>query len=102
MVATLFALVGWRLYHGASNDVWTLFTLMPPVTFGAYAIAMSASAAASDDRDLRRAAWIALTFAAATAATIGHTGQFALIALGALLTSVLPGLALLRREQRGA
>jgi hypothetical protein len=102
MSAALFALVGWRLYSGEGPETWILFSIMPPITFGAYAIAMSASAAVADDAGLRRASLLALAFAAATGAAIGHPVQFALMALGTFLTSVLPGLALQRQQNKGS
>jgi hypothetical protein len=97
---TLFAVVGWRISQGAGPEAWEIFTLMPPVTFGTYATAMAASAAVAGDTGLKRASWMALLFAAATTATMGSIAQFAVMALGAVLASVLPGMALLRRQRQ--
>ncbi|MBY8336293.1 hypothetical protein KYN89_04470 [Alteriqipengyuania sp. NZ-12B] len=78
-----------------------LFTLLPPVVFGVYAIAMAASSAAARDTTLRKYAVLSFAFLVMTTLLAGSPAQYLTMAMGALLVSIVPGLELLRRERAG-
>ena len=78
------------------------FSIFLPATFGVYAIAIAASAAAADSKMLRRFGWLSMLFMAATAALIGRSEQLLVGALGSLLVLAAPGALLLRRAARDA
>lgn len=82
-------------------EAWLLMAAMPPVTFGVYGIALAATAVAAEARWLRAYAWASLGFSVAAAVTIGMIWQFAVMAAGALVVSVLPGMRMLRTGKRG-
>lgn len=77
---------------------WALFAIMPPVGFGAYAIALTAAAVASGGS--RAYAWSSLGFAIATTLLIGDTLQYLVAAVGVLLVTVSSGIRQLRTERR--
>lgn len=78
-----------------------LFTLLPPVVFGVYAIAMAASSAAARDTTLRKYAVLSFAFLVLTTLLAGSPAQYLAMAVGALLVSIVPGLELIRRERAG-
>ena len=78
---------------------YRLFALMPPVTFGVYAIALAASSAAARADYLRPYAALSVVFLALTVMLASTVWLYWTAAVGALVVSVLPGLALLRRER---
>ena len=78
-----------------------LFTLLPPVVFGVYAIAMAASSAAARDTTLRKYAVVSFAFLVTTTLLAGSAAQYLAMAIGAILVSILPGLELSRRERAG-
>lgn len=78
-----------------------LFTLVPPVVFGVYAIAMAASSAAARDTTLRTYAVLSIAFLVATTLLAGTATQYFVMAAGAVLVSILPGIVLMRRERNG-
>ena len=82
-------------------ESWSLFAMMPPVTFGAYAIALHVSAVASRSAAGRPYVLVALAFAAATAFLIGEPSQHLVAAVGIFLVSIPPGLAHLAAARRG-
>lgn len=81
---------------------WDLFQMMPPVAFGAYAIAIGASATAGHDRGALPYAWLALAFCAATTLLAGTTEQYLAAAGGLALVSTACGLRQVRAEARAA
>lgn len=95
----LFAFASWAARNG-DGDAWLLFSVMPPVVFGVYGIALAATAVAGDAPWLRAYAWAAFAFTIATAILIGQAEQLLLAAVGAVAVSVLPGLRL-RAQTRG-
>ncbi|HEX8214939.1 MAG TPA: hypothetical protein VF582_05650 [Allosphingosinicella sp.] len=88
--------------RAAAGDpqAWDMFAVMPPVTFGAYAIALHASAVAADSGTSKPYIVVALAFGAATAFLIGNPIQYLAAAAGILLVSVPPGLGHLRAARR--
>lgn len=90
----------WATSRGAP-EAWLLMTAMPPVTFGVYGVALAATAVAGNARWLLPYAWVSLGFTVATAVAIGTIAQFPLMAAGAIVVSILPGLRLLRSDGRG-
>ena len=81
-----------------SAEGFRLFVLLPPVTFGVYAIAMAASAAAAQADHLRPYAVMSVVFLVLTVMLAGSIWQYLAMAAGAVLVSVVPGFVLLRRE----
>ena len=92
------SLFAWALLSGDPAN-YVMLALMPPIVFGVYAIAMAASAAAAQAAFLRPYAILAMAFVSLTAFLVGSPWQYGATALGALLVSVVPGLALKRRER---
>lgn len=73
---------------------------MPPLTFGVYAIALNASAAAGDQlARLRPFVGLSIAFLIATVLLAGTAWQLVVVAAGALVCSVWPGLLLLARKR---
>jgi hypothetical protein len=83
-------------------EAWRLFQMMPPAGFGAYAVAIGASATAGHDRGALPFAWAALAFCAVTTLLAGTSVQYLAAAVGLLLVSTAYGLRLLRAEARSA
>lgn len=84
-----------RLGPGA----WLGFAAMAPLTFGVYAIALNASAAAGNQLVLLRPfVALSIAFLIGTVLLAGTLSQSVALMLGALLCSVWPGVLLLRRE----
>jgi hypothetical protein len=81
---------------------WDLFALMPPTTFGAYAIALQASVIGSGRPDGRIYAPLALAFAALTAFLIGDPRQYLAAALGVALVAIPAGIRHLNHATRSA
>jgi len=82
--------------RAGAPDGLLLMSVMPPVTFGVYGIALTATSVAADAKWLRDYAWVAFGFTVGTAAIIGEPAQFLLMAAGAITCSVVPGIRLLR------
>lgn len=85
---------------GASG--WALFAIMPPVSFGAYAVAIGVTAAVAQDRGASAFAFLSLAFAAATALLIGRPEQLPVAAAGVVLVSIPSGLRQLASARRAA
>ena len=83
-----------------SPDAFRLFAMLPPLTFGVYAIALAASAAAARADYLRPYAALSVAFLVLTTLLAGDVWQIAAQAAGALTVSVLPGFILIRHERR--
>ncbi len=88
----------------ASGDPaeFMLFAVMPPVTFGAYAVALQVSAVAAGSRSAMPYMLVALAFAALTTFLIGERAQYLAAAAGILLVSIPAGLGHLAAERRAA
>ncbi len=85
--------------HAALNDGdgYRLFSLMPPITFGVYAIALTASATAARADYLKPYAALSLFFMAITLLLSSSIWQYAAMSVGAVIVGVLPGIAQMRR-----
>ena len=81
-------------------EAFRLFEVMPPVAFGAYAVAIGASATAAHDRGARAFVLASLLLAAATALLIGDAAQYPVAAAGVAFVSIGCGLRQLRAERR--
>ena len=80
-------------------SAWAAFAAMPPLTFGVYAIALNASAAAGDQlARLRPFVALSIAFLIGTVLLGPSIEQLLALAAGALVCSVWPGVLLLRRE----
>ena len=99
LAVAIFLFAYMQLRATGSSEAFRLFTLMPPVTFGVYAIALAASAAAARATYLRPYAVLAVAFLVATVLLAASLWQFAAMAVGAFVVSVLPGLSLIHRER---
>jgi len=77
---------------------WALFGIMAPVGFGAYAIALAATAAATGSGRLH--VWLSLGFAIATTVLIGEPAQYLVAAAGVALVTISSGVRELRAERR--
>lgn len=71
---------------------WAPFAMLPPVTFGAYAVALHVSAAAAGSTTARPYVFLALGFVAATVFLIGDPVQYLAAAAGMALVTIPPGL----------
>lgn len=87
--------------RGGTATGWAMLAVMAPATFGAFGIALAATAVAGDAPWLRRYAWLSLALTVATAALLGRLEQYLVMAAGAVLVGVLPGLRLLRNVPDG-
>ena len=103
---TVLALAAAAIFlFGLLNDgrlgpvAWAGFAAMPPLTFGVYAIALNASAAAGGQLPLLRPfVGLSIGFLIASVFLVGTVAQILVMAVGALVCSVWPGLLLRRRE----
>lgn len=82
----------------AGLDAWPLLSVIAPVTFGVFGIALAATAVAGEADWLRRYAWGSLGLTVVTAALLGQPAQYLVFAAGAVGVGVLPGLRLLRAQ----
>jgi|GEM_PF-1124420 len=82
-----------------SSDALVLLAAMPALTFGVYAIALAASAEVAAVARLKRYAALSLLFVPLTLLLAGSVWQFAAVALGIVLVSVLPGTIMLAAER---
>ena len=92
------ALVG-RASLGGERADWSLLAIMSPAMFGAYAIALQASAVAGGT-GARPFVVVSLAFAAATGFMIGDPNQSLLAAAGVALVSIPAGLRHLSAARR--
>lgn len=90
----------WLAHDNGDAEAWRLMAVIPPVSFGVYGIALTATAVAADIKWLRDFGWVAFGFAGGTAALIGEPAQFVIMAAGALTVLVAPGVRLLRTGGR--
>ncbi|MCD1623880.1 hypothetical protein [Citromicrobium bathyomarinum] len=96
-ISTL-ALAYLQLDRTGETVTFYLMSMIAPITFGVYATALAASAAAGRVAALRPFAALAMAFVVATAMTAGTAMQFAVMGVGVLLVSVVPGVMLIQRE----
>jgi hypothetical protein len=101
-LSTLAVAIFLRAILVGGPEPWTLFQMMPPVAFGAYSVAIGASATAAHDRGALPYAWLALAFCAATTLLAGTSEQYLAAAAGLALVSTAYGLRQLRAEARAA
>ena len=76
-----------------------LFALMPPISFGVYAIALRATAEVAAQNELKPYALASLFFVALTVLLAGSTWQMPATALGIFIVAILPGRLMLARER---
>ena len=86
------------LSQSGNASRFALFTLMPPIMFGVYAIALRVTVEAAALPALKPYALIALVFAAITILLAGQLWQFVVSAIGICIVAIAPGLMLLRIE----
>jgi hypothetical protein len=97
-ISTLLA--AWiELETKGSSHALDLLSAMPALTFGVYAIALAASAEIAVMPRLKLYACLSLAFVPVTLLLAGSVWQFAVVALGILLMSVLPGTMMLAAER---
>ncbi len=97
LLATSFTFVA---ATGANGEAaaWLLYAALPPVIFGVYAVALTATMVASSASYLKPFIVLSYIFAIVTALLIGSLFQFFATSIGILLVSVVPGVLMLRRE----
>ena len=100
MSIAIFVTAMLRMQAGDGGEFFRMFAMMPPAMFGVYALALRTAAVASDQPSLTPYVWLSLLFAVASVALGWSAAQFVLMGLGALVVSVLPGMALIRLEGR--
>ena len=93
------ALAYLRLEQSGETMTFFLMSMIAPITFGVYAIALAASAVAGRVPALKAYSALAMVFVVGSAVTAGSAIQFVVMSAGAVLVSVLPGLMLLKRER---
>jgi hypothetical protein len=100
LFASLFNAPGW-MFGGTAADGGRIFgaafSIFMPVSFGAYAVAMAATAAAARSTLLTWFGRLSLLVMVVMLLLIGRPEQMLLGAAGILLVSVLPGWLLMRR-----
>jgi hypothetical protein len=101
-LATLAVALFVRASLGGDEADWSLFAIMPPVMFGAYAMALQASAVAAGSKSLKAYVLVSLALAATTAYLIGDVAQYLVAAGGVAIVSILPGLGQLAAARRTA
>ncbi len=76
-----------------------LFAMMPPISFGVYAIALRTTAEVAAQIALKPYALASLLFVALTVALAGSPWQMPATALGILVVAILPGRLMLAAER---
>lgn len=98
IAASMFAAAMVKLNQSGDDSGFRLFQLMPPLTFGVYAIALRITAEVANVPALKPYALLSLIFAAGTALLAGSMSQLLVAAAGYLVVSVLPGRTLIGLE----
>ena len=101
-LATLSLALFVRASLSGDEAAWEQFAIMSPVMFGAYAVALQASAVAAESKSLKAFVLVSLAFAAGTAFLIGDPAQYLVAAAGVAMVSILPGLGQLNAARRAA
>jgi hypothetical protein len=87
-----------QLNRTGNPQLFILFGMFPTLMFGVYAIALRVSAEVAGFDELKRYSLISLVFVPVSTVLIGSLWQFAALALGALIVSIMPGRLLIARE----
>ncbi|WNO54323.1 hypothetical protein [Stakelama saccharophila] len=87
-----------RANMSAGSDFYLMFSMLPPVMFGVYTLALRTASVASAQPALGVYVWLSLAFAVITVPLAWTLWQLPVTALGVLIVSVLPGIALMRIE----
>ncbi len=87
------------LKTSGSGQLFTLLMGMPALTFGVYAIALAASAEIAAFARLKPYALVSLLFVPITILLAGNLWQFAAVAIGIALVSIVPGHMMLAAER---
>ena len=87
------------LETSGSGQLFTLLMGMPALTFGVYAIALATSAEIAAFPRLKRYALVSLLFVPITILLAGNLWQFAAVAIGIVLVSIMPGYMMLAAER---
>jgi hypothetical protein len=95
----IFATALWHQHHSSSTEIFRLFTLMPPIAFAVYALALRTSAEAADLPLLKPFAIMALACVPITVALAGSPWQLLVQAVGIAFVAVIPGLKLVALEK---
>jgi hypothetical protein len=98
-LAPLSAVAAAMLETSGSAQLFALMMGMPALTFGVYAIALAASAEIAAFPRLKRYALLSLLFVPITLMLAGTLWQFAAVALGIVLVSIVPGHMMLTAER---
>ncbi len=83
---------------GEATERAKLFAMMAPVGFGAYAMALNASAIAGDEPRLKPFVVISLALAVMSVLLLEQPTQLLVMAAGLIVVSVIPGFMLVRAE----
>ena len=85
--------------QSGSTQRFIFFALMPPISFGVYAIALRTTAEAAAQNMLKPYALASLFFAALTVLLAGSAWQMPATALGIFVVAILPGRRMLKEER---
>lgn len=96
---TLHAAFAARASDGGAT--WAMLSVMAPVTFGVFGIALAATAVSGNAPWLQRFAWLSFAFTIVTAALLGQLIQQLVMALGAICVGVIPGLQMIKAARDG-
>jgi hypothetical protein len=88
----------WHLHRTGKPELFLLFTMLPPLMFGVYAIALRVASEAASVPQLRPYALLSIGFVPVTLLLAGQVWQFAAMAVGVLLVSILPGRMMIALE----
>ncbi len=90
------------LNRTGSSQLFLLFTMLPALMFGIYAIALRVAAEVASIEQLKPYVLLSLAFIPITLLLAGSAWQFVAMTIGVLLVSVLPGRMLIALEKATA
>jgi hypothetical protein len=96
---SIFLLSMFKQSQTGSTTFFLLFTLMPPISFAVYAIALRTTAEAAELPALKSYGLIALLFVPVTILLAGTSWQMLAAALGIFIVAILPGRMLIALEK---
>ncbi|MEQ1508766.1 MAG: hypothetical protein ABL909_00015 [Sphingopyxis sp.] len=86
------------LYQSGSSSLFLVFTMMPAIMFGVYAIALRVAAEVASLDQLKPFALLSLALAPVTILLANTPWQFVVMGVGVLIVSILPGHILIQLE----
>lgn len=102
VAVSIFAVALYHVQMAGSSGRFILFALMPPISFGVYAIALRTTAEAAAMPALKPYAGLSLVMVAVTTLLAGTIWQFPVSAAGIFLVAILPGRMMLAKARQVA